>query len=259
FLASIGGGKSAIVLAAPATLRVGQLAFKRGPATKPKNQIQCAAVLKPGQWPGVAPDKKAKLRRVAMTVAVGDMKGNLWTVNVASGDVRVRGRTLVAKTGKKSPLRLLRVRVAADGTFHVAARSALFNLSAPGGASVGHNFDGNNAVILAPPCSGGAGGGGGGGTALMTPPPRRGRSRGGRGPRRSAQPAPASAPGRLKAVQPRSQAMTAPVRLDASSDARKTASAAISSGGCSPMAWSFANASRSVSLSKMSAFMGVST
>ena len=175
FLASIGGGKSAIVLAAPATLRVGQLAFKRGPATKPKDQIQFSAVLKPGQLPGVAPDKKAKLRRVAMTVAVGDMKGNLWTVNVASGDVRVRGRTLVAKTGKKSPLRLLRVRVAADGTFHVAARSALFNLSAPGGASVGHNFDGNNAVILAPPFNVRVDVGEDGGNVLMncTPKPRR--------------------------------------------------------------------------------------
>src|SRR5262249_14833801 len=70
---------------------------------------------------------------------------------------------------------------------------------------------------------------------------------------------PAMEAGRLNAVQPRSQESTAPVRLEASSEARNTTSAAISSGGWRPMAWSRAKASRKRSLPKMSAFIGVST
>ena len=184
-LATVGGGKSrsAILLATPAKLSVGRLAFKRGPgplaqngSPKPKDQIQFSAVLKPGKLPRAAADKKAKLRRVAMTVAVGDMKGNLWTVNVASADVKVRGRTLVAKAGKNAKtLRSLRIRVAADGTLRVAARSALMNLSDPGNASAGHNFDGTGAVVLAPPFNVRVDVGGDGGTALVNcqPKPRR--------------------------------------------------------------------------------------
>ena len=70
---------------------------------------------------------------------------------------------------------------------------------------------------------------------------------------------PASTAGRLNAVQPRSQAITAPVMLTASSDARNTTMWAISSGVCRPEACSAANAARNASLPKMSAFIGVST
>jgi hypothetical protein len=183
FLATIGGGKarSAILLAAPAKLSVGGLAFKRGPGTlfqntspKPKDRIQLSAVLKPAKLPRPAVDKKAKLRRVAMTVAVGDMKGNLWTVNVPSTDVRVRGRSLVVKGGTDAKtLRSLRVRVAKDGTIRVAARSALFDLNS--GASAGHNFDGTGAVVLEPPFNVRVDVGGDGGNTLVncTTKPRR--------------------------------------------------------------------------------------
>lgn len=185
FLATVGGGKSrsAILLATPAKLSVNSLAFRRGPGTllqsgkpKPKDQIQFSAVLKPGKLPRAATDKKAKLRRVALTVAVGDMKGNLWTVNVASTDVRVRGRSLVVKGGTdKKTLRSLRVHVGKDGTIRVAARSALFNLSDPGNASLGHNFDGTGAVVLEPPFNVRVDVGGDGGNALVncTTKPRR--------------------------------------------------------------------------------------
>jgi hypothetical protein len=185
FLASIGGGssRSAILLATPATLSVGRLAFKRGPGTllqntsgKKKDQIQFTAVLKPGQLPRAATDKKTKLRRVALTVAVGDMKGNLWSANVPSTAVKVRGRTLVAKGGTDSKsLQSLRVQVAKDGSMRVAARSARINLSDPGNASAGHNFDGTGAVILAPPFNVRVDVGGEGGNVLVncTPKPRR--------------------------------------------------------------------------------------
>src|SRR5439155_1342618 len=54
----------------------------------------------------------------------------------------------------------------------------------------------------------------------------------------------AGAGGRLNAVQPRSQVRTAPVRLAASSEARKTATLATSSTGWTPVACSLAKASR---------------
>jgi hypothetical protein len=183
FLATIGGGKarSAILMATAAKLSVGRLAFKRGPGTlfqntnpKPKDQIQFSAVLKPGKLPRAAAGKKAKLRRVAMTVAVGDMKGNLWTVNVPSNDVRVRGRTFVVKGGTDTKtLRSLRVRIAKDGTVRVAARSAPFDLNF--GASAGHNFDSKGAVVLEPPFNVRVDVGGEGGNTLVncTPKPRR--------------------------------------------------------------------------------------
>lgn len=180
FLATIGGGKSrsAILMATPAKLSVGRLAFKRGPGTllqstspKPKDQIQFSAVLKPGKLPRPAADKKAKLRRVAMTVAVADMKGNLWTVNVPSTDVRVRGRTLVVKGGTDTKtLRSLRVRVAKDGTIRVAARSALFRLNDE--ASLNHNFDGTGALVLAPPFNVRVDVGGDGGNAPVNCTPK---------------------------------------------------------------------------------------
>jgi hypothetical protein len=185
FLASIGGGKSrsAILLATPSTLSVGRLAFRRGPGTllqhtrtKPKDQVQFSAVLKPGQLPRPPADKKAKLRRVALTVAVGDMKGNLWSVNIPSSAVKVRGRTLVAKGGADAKsLQSLRVRVAKDGSMRVAARSARIGLSDPVNASAGHNFDGTGAVILAPPFNVRVDVGGEGGNTLVhcTPKPRR--------------------------------------------------------------------------------------
>src|SRR5262249_48370201 len=65
--------------------------------------------------------------------------------------------------------------------------------------------------------------------------------------------------GCLKAVQPRSQLSTAPVRLREASLARKTTSSAISSGVCRPVAWPLAKPSRKASLPKISAFIGVST
>jgi hypothetical protein len=58
----------------------------------------------------------------------------------------------MAKAGKNAKtLRSLHIRVAADGKLRVATRSRLFNLSDPGNASLGHNFDGTGAVVLAPP------------------------------------------------------------------------------------------------------------
>jgi hypothetical protein len=185
FLATIGGGKarSAILIATPAQLSVGRLAFKRGPGTlfqntspKPKDQIRFSAVLKPGQLPRATVDKKAKLRRLAMTVAVGDMKGNLWTVNIPSNDVRVRGRSFVVKGGTDTKtLRSLRVRVAKDGTIRVAARSAPFDLNF--GASAGHNFDSTGAVVLEPPFNVRVDVGGDGGNALVNCTPKRRRFR----------------------------------------------------------------------------------
>jgi len=67
------------------------------------------------------------------------------------------------------------VQVAKDGSMRVAARSAHINLSDPGNASAGHNFDGTGAVILAPPFNVRVDVGGEGGNVLVncTPKPRR--------------------------------------------------------------------------------------
>ena len=45
----------------------------------------------------------------------------------------------------------MRLTSASDGIIRVAARSALFNLSDPGNASLGHNFDGTGPAVFEPP------------------------------------------------------------------------------------------------------------
>ncbi len=185
-LATVGGGTagSAVLLAAPSTLAVGQLGIRRGPGPvgqntdtpKKRDQVRVSAVLKPAKLPLPPADKKAKLKPVALGVAVADTKGNLWSVNLPSKAVKVSGRTFVAKRSSDTKsLQSLRVRVAKDGTMRVAVRSALFSFSDSGNASLGHTLDDTGAVVFAPPFNIRVDVGGQGGTAQVdcTPKPRR--------------------------------------------------------------------------------------
>jgi hypothetical protein len=98
----------------------------------------------------------------------------------------------MAKAGKNAKtLRSLHIRVAADGKLRVATRSRLFNLSDPGNASLGHNFDGTGAVVLAPPFNVRVDVGGDGGNALVNCTPKPPASAAATELRPSARPAPA--------------------------------------------------------------------
>ncbi|HEV7730553.1 MAG TPA: choice-of-anchor tandem repeat NxxGxxAF-containing protein [Candidatus Binatia bacterium] len=160
FIGTIGGGsaRSAIFLAAPAGLRVGALAIRRGPpptddaaSLRPKDRIKVQSTLEPALGlprPTTAP--KEKLTRRAVSVAVADMKGSLIAVNVPIGSIEVRGRSLVLKPGavERAQLKGLKVRVSRNGLMKIAFRTAPFDLSFAAGL---RKLDDDGAVILEPP------------------------------------------------------------------------------------------------------------
>ncbi len=167
FLASVGGGeaRSAIFLAAPTTMRVEKLAFRRGPGLlsenaplTPRDRVRFSAVLEPPDimpQPPPSPERGqrelARARRKLVTVAVADGVGPLWSGIVQSADTQLRGRTLRSKRGADSRVGALRVRFTRRGAIRVAVRSRPFDLSVSAGAALERRFDETGAAILEPP------------------------------------------------------------------------------------------------------------
>jgi hypothetical protein len=166
-LATVGGGtaRNAIFLAAPTTLRVARLAFRRGPspfslkATKPRDRVQFTAVLQPGSLPDPPPSSErpparlARIRRKLVAVTVADSVGPLWSGIVQSADTRLRGRTLRMKRGASAASRIGALRVQfRKGAMRITVRSKPFDLSFSAGASLGRRYDSETgAAILEPP------------------------------------------------------------------------------------------------------------
>jgi hypothetical protein len=167
FLGSVGGGeaRSAIFLAAPTTMRVEKLAFRRAPgllsenaAPGPRDRIRFSAVLQPPDvmpQPPPSPERGerelARARRKLVTVAVADSVGPLWSGIIQSADTRLQGSTLRRQRGADSRIGALRVRFTRRGAIRIAVRSRPFDLSFNAGATLGRRFDEAGAAILEPP------------------------------------------------------------------------------------------------------------
>jgi hypothetical protein len=101
--------------------------------------------------PRPAPPKKAeKLTRRAVSVAVADMKGTLFSVNVPLASIEARGRALVLKgdAEERAQLKNLKVRSGRSGILKVAFKSAPFDLNFAAGL---RRLDDGGSVILEPP------------------------------------------------------------------------------------------------------------
>jgi len=162
-LASIGGGRSrsAIMLAAPTTTRVPQLAFKRGPGAlsanaspKPSDRLKLSALVTPGSLPPAIGDQDQikRVRRKAVTIAVADTKGTLWTGTLPSTDVELRGRGLRKKRSASSQIGALKVQFTRIGAVRVVVRSRPFDLSFSA-QGLNRRFDETGSVVLEPPFS----------------------------------------------------------------------------------------------------------
>ncbi|MCW5893638.1 MAG: hypothetical protein KIT14_24250 [bacterium] len=166
FLAGIGGGRtrSAIFLAAPTTTAVSNLRVRRKLPSNdldfvPKDRIVVNATLAPAtNLPGLtsAPTQGGKSRRrrerlrpQAVSIAVGDLRGTLWSVNLPASSIDARGRALVAKAGVEQPIAGLRVRIAKNGTIRVKARSTPLDFAFS--SSVSRPFDEVGMPKLFPP------------------------------------------------------------------------------------------------------------
>ncbi len=160
-LGTIGGGKarSAVLLAAPAALRVRQLAVRRGPgsllsdrAPKPRDRVRVSAVLEPGLLPEPKGAGTGPVRRKQVTVSIADQRGRLWSGTLAAADTQLRGKTLTRKrSARASQIQGLKVKFTRRKGVRVAVRSKPFDLTFS--AQGLRRFDDTGAVILEPPLS----------------------------------------------------------------------------------------------------------
>lgn len=156
FLAGVGGGstRSAIFLAAPTTTAVKSLRVRRKLPSNdldftPKDRIVVNATVAPATTlPDIAEGSAARvtggtkktrrqrerLRPQAVSLAVGDQRGTLWSVTLPASAIEARGRALVAKPGSEQPIAGLRVRIARDGTIRVKARSTALDFAFSSGS-----------------------------------------------------------------------------------------------------------------------------
>jgi hypothetical protein len=164
FLAGVGGGRtrSAIFLAAPTTTSVRTLRIRRKLPSNdldfsPKDRIAVNATLTPATTlPNVeitepnGKKRRQRLRPQAISLAVGDVRGTLWSVNLPASSIDARGRVLVAKRGVTQPIKGLRVRIAKNGTIRVKAKSDAIDFAFAGGT---RPFDEAGMPQLFPPFS----------------------------------------------------------------------------------------------------------
>jgi hypothetical protein len=155
-LASIGGGaaRSAILLAAPATLSVRRLAIRRGPPLTTRDGLDVSAVLEPGTLPppplGTA-EELALARPKAISVSVADSVGPVWSGTLGAGDTRTKRHTLIGSQGKSGRIARLRVRFLKSGAMRLTLRARPFDLSFTAAASLDRRYDENGGAILVPP------------------------------------------------------------------------------------------------------------
>lgn len=182
-LGTIGGGeaRSAVLLAAPAALRVRQLAVKRGPGSletnstpRPRDRVRISAVVDPGLLPTSSGEGATQLRRKQVTVSIADQRGRLWSGTVPAADTQLRGRTLARKrSAGASQIAGLKVRFTRRDGIRVEVRSKPFDLTFS--AQGLRRFDDTGAVVLEPPLSVRVDVGEDGASAVLpcTPKPRR--------------------------------------------------------------------------------------
>ena len=155
-LASIGGGeaRSAILLAAPATLDVGQLSIRRGAPLTTHDRLSVSAVLEPGILPPPplgTTEELAPLRPKAISVTIADSVGPLWSGTLGADDANVRRRGLAGRQGKKGRIAGVRVNFLKRGSMRISLRSRRFDLSFNAGSSLERRYDDKQNAILVPP------------------------------------------------------------------------------------------------------------